>query len=185
MTNLAEDPLHNAVYMGIKRGIDVALANECYGSAVILILSAIDAMAYLSMLQDQEDVTKLDFIGWAERYIRFDCKEQLTGADLYGARCAMLHSYGVRSSMSRKGECRLVGYMSEAYPPVQYNPKVSTELVLVSVPALRDALFKAIDTFLIELYANPQTAKVAEGRLKNFVVTLKGWPPDAGSEALS
>jgi hypothetical protein len=171
MTTLNEDPLHNAIYNGIKRGITVTIDNHCFGSAVILILSAIDAMAYLGMPTDQESVTRVDFIRWAEQFIHFDGPQQLTGADLYGARCAMLHSYGVRSSMSRKGECRLVGYMSESYPPIQYNPSVSRELVLVSVPALRDVLFKGIDDFLVYLFSDSERAKLAEERLKNLVVT--------------
>ena len=169
MVDLSQDSVHNAIYNGIKRGISVAMDNQCYGSAVILLLSGIDAMAYLGMSPGQQDVTRQDFIAWAERYIHFDGKEQLTGADLYGARCAMLHSYGVRSRMSRSGECRIVGYMSEAYPPVQYNPAISTELVMVSVPALRDAVFKGIDDFLIFLYSNPAKAKLADERLRNFV----------------
>ena len=106
MTDLSTDPLINAVHNGIKRGIRVALENDCLGSAVILILSGIDAMAYVGMPAGQEDVTRNDFITWVERYIKFSCSEQLSGWDLYGARCAMLHSYGTASDLSRKGKCR-------------------------------------------------------------------------------
>jgi len=145
------------------------MENKCLGSAVILLYSAVDAMAYLGMPEGKADVTKSDFIAWADQYIRFDGKEQLTGADIYGARCAMLHRYGVRSQMSQRGECRIIGYMSEAYPPVQYKPSVSKELVMVSVPALRDAVFKGINNFLIQVYSNPSKAKLADQRIRNFV----------------
>lgn len=47
LTNLSEAPIINAVHNGIKRGIRVALENDCLDSAVILILSGIDAMAYI------------------------------------------------------------------------------------------------------------------------------------------
>lgn len=85
MTDLSKDPLINAVHNGIKRGIRVALENDCLGSAVILILSGIDAMAYIAMSASQDDVTRGDFVRWAEKYITFPCSEQLTGLDLYGA----------------------------------------------------------------------------------------------------
>jgi hypothetical protein len=101
MTKLSDDPIINVIHGGIRKGIIVTIENGCLGSAVILILSAIDAMAYLSMPESQQDVTRTDFVRWADKYTRFPGREQLTGEDLYGARCAMLHSYGARSRMSR------------------------------------------------------------------------------------
>ena len=111
--DLSQDPVINAVHNGIKRGIRVALENDCLDSAVVLILSGIDAMVYITMPAGQDDVTRDDFVKWAEQYIKFPCSEQLTGLDLYGARCAMLHSYSTASKLSREGECRQVGYMSK------------------------------------------------------------------------
>ena len=174
MADLSQDPIINVIHNNIKKGIDVTLGNKCLGSAVILILSAIDAMAYLGMPENQEDVTKTDFIDWAERYICFPGREQLTGADLYGARCAVLHSFGVRSKMSRAGRCRMIAYMDQSEPPIRYEPKVSRGLVLVSVPALRDALFEGIDKFLIDLYKEPQSkkAQVADKRFRSLMHTV-------------
>ena len=53
MNDLSRDPIINVVYNQIKKGISVALENECYASAVILIYSGIDAMAYLDMPDGQ------------------------------------------------------------------------------------------------------------------------------------
>lgn len=166
MTDLSRDPIINAVHNGIKRGIRVALENDCFDSAVILILSGIDAMAYLAMPASQEDVTRSDFVRWVERYIKFPCKEQLTGLDLYGARCAMLHNYGVASDLSRKGKCRQVGYMDKSVPEVCYAPNVSRDMVLVSVPALADVFFSGVDKFLVDLFLDKKKAPIAEQRLK-------------------
>jgi hypothetical protein len=166
MTDLSRDPIINAVHNGIKRGIRVALENDCFDSAVILILSGIDAMAYLAMPASQEDVTRSDFVRWVERYIKFPCKEQLTGLDLYGARCAMLHNYGVASDLSRKRKCRQVGYMDKSVPEVCYAPNVSRDMVLVSVPALADVFFSGVDKFLVDLFLDKKKAPIAEQRLK-------------------
>ena len=158
-----------SVINSIRRGIDVALQNNCLGSSVILILSAVDTMAYVSMPQAQQDVTRTDFMNWTDRYIRFPGTEQLTRADLYGARCAMLHSYGVRSRMSRQGDCRMVGYMDESSPPIRFDPKVSKELVLVSIPALKEALYQGMEQFLNDFYGQPETAKLADERFNTIV----------------
>jgi hypothetical protein len=55
-----------AIYGGIKKGIQVAVENNCYGSAVILILSGIDSMAFLNMPKLQTDVKKADFTDWVK-----------------------------------------------------------------------------------------------------------------------
>jgi hypothetical protein len=66
------------IHSSIRRGINVTLENECESSAVILILSAIDAMAYLAMPESQQDVRPDDLIAWADQYIRFPGKNQLS-----------------------------------------------------------------------------------------------------------
>lgn len=172
MSDLSQDPLINAVDNGIKRGIRVAIENKCLGSAVILILSGIDTMAYIAMPDSQDDVTRGDFVRWADQYIKFPCREQLTGWDLYGARCAMLHNYGTASGLSRNGKCRQIGYMGKSVPEVQFNPNVSNVLVLVSVPALGDAFFSGVDKFLLALFTDKEKAPIAEERLKKLVQAI-------------
>lgn len=172
MTDLSRDPVVNAVNNGIRRGIQVALDSGAYGSAVILIYSGIDSMAYLDMPAEQEDVTKGDFIRWADRYIEFPCEHQVPGADLYGARCAMLHNYSVFSRMSRKGACRVVGYMDHAVPEVVFNPEVNSDLVLISVRGLAEAYFRGIDRFLVDAFSSDNRRELLESRLRRLVQCL-------------
>jgi hypothetical protein len=172
MADLARDPVINAINSNIRRGIEVTVANGCYGSAVVLIYSGMDSMAYLAMSECQTEVTRKDFIDWADRYIRFPCKDQLTGADLYGARCAMVHTYSVYSRMSREGKSRLIGYMDKSVPEVRYNPAVNKQLVLVSVPALAEAFFQGIDRFLVDAFSDKARAPIVEARMKNLVQCL-------------
>lgn len=172
MTDLSRDPIVNAVHNGIKRGIRVALANDCYGSAVVLILSGIDTMAYLGMPPCQQDVKRADFVQWVEHYIRFPCEHQLTGLELYGARCGMLHSFSAVSRLHRQGGCRQIGYMDRSVPEIRFNPAVSEELVLVSVEALAESFFSAVDRFLIDLYSDEEKARVADQRFQHVMHTF-------------
>jgi hypothetical protein len=176
--NLRKESISNVIHEGIKRGIEVLLEKKCYGSAVILIYAGIDAMAFLGMPANRQDVTSHDFITWAEKHIRFPCDEQLTGLDLYGARCSMLHTYSLASRLSREGKCRMVGYMNISVPDVIYNPRVATDLVMVSVTGLAEAFFRGVDRFIIDLFGDPVRAPLARERLRKLVHRL---PYKAGS----
>ena len=171
----------NVVHNGIKRAIRVALDNECYAAAVILVYSGIDTMAYIGIPDNQEDVTSRDFMNWADQYIRFPCNEQVTGADLYGARCGMLHSYSVTSRLSREGKCRRVGYMDKAVPEVRYDPGIDPSFVLVSIHGLAEAFFRGIDQFLVDIFADPVKAAVAERRLDQLVMEIPYSSPPPGA----
>ena len=130
--NIAEDPIFNVVNKSIRRNIKIALENECYGAVIILVYSAIDTLAFLSMPKSQEDVQRQDFIDWVEKYLHFPCKEQLTGLDVYGARCGMLHNFSVYSKLSREGKCRRLLYADKLKPEIKYDPSISKEDVMVS-----------------------------------------------------
>jgi len=84
----------------------------------------------------------------------------------------MLHNYGIASDLSRKGKCRQIGYMDRSVPEVRFEPKVSRDLVLVSVPALADAFFSGVDKFLLDLFVDKKMASVAEQRLEKLVQAM-------------
>lgn len=172
MSDFSRDPIINVIHNGIKKSIRVLLEHECCGGAVVLIYSGMDTMAFLGMPAGQVEVKPTDFIHWAEKYIRFPCKEQLTGADLYGARCGMLHNYSPVSRSSRKGHCRHILYMDKIVPAVIYNPKDSTEHVMVSVIALAEAFFQGVDSFMVHLFADKARANIAEERFRWVVHSL-------------
>jgi hypothetical protein len=169
MDGILEGPINNVIQEGIKGDIGVALTNNRLRAAVMLIYAGIDAMAFLDMPASQESVNRTNFIRWADRYIRFPCSEQIPGKDFFGARCGLLHSYSVDSSMSREGKCRMVGYLANAVPEVRYAPQISTELVIVSIAGLKTAFFEGIDRFLIDAYANKEKAIVVDARLEKMI----------------
>jgi hypothetical protein len=174
-----DDPLHNFVHHQLKRSIRLLVDAQCWSAAIVLVYAGIDTMAYLGLPKGQLNVSRSDFIAWAGRYIRFPSSEQLTGEDLYGARCAMLHQFGVTSSMSRKGECRVIGYTDHSVPETLCNRAESESLVLVSTKALVDAFLKGVDQYLVDLFSDPDRAQVAEARLQHVVVERR-YPPNGG-----
>jgi hypothetical protein len=143
--SLESDDVVNAIYLGIKEDIRFALNAGRLRAAVILIYSGIDTMAWIGMDAGKQDVDRGDFVAWTDKYIRFECPEQLTGLDLYGARWALLHNSSVYSKPSREGRCRTIAYGDQMVPAVQYAPSVSTDVVVMSIQALGEAFFQAID----------------------------------------
>ena len=171
----AGDPLINAIYQGIKRGIQVTYDNECYSACLILIYCGIDAMSYLDMPPGQAEVESKDFIQWAERYISPNLKNQttqITGEELYSARCAVVHTYTVESRKTKSGSARIIGYAIGGAQSIVWHPNVAPEMVLLRLETLRDAFFTAIDRFLTEGYADKQKQPILETRLRNLLNTI-------------
>jgi len=169
MSDFSNDPIINIVHNQIKQGIRVTLENECFGSALILICSGIDTMAFLNMPANQEDVTRKDFVEWTEKYVRFPCKEQVTGLELYGARCGLLHSYTIFSKLSREGKCRYIGYIDQMIPEIKYDKKINADFVMVSIKAFASAFMSGIDKFLIDVFSDNQKSKMVEQRLDKLI----------------
>lgn len=172
MSQYSKDPVINVVYQQIKEPIKLCIEHNHFSAAVKLIYAGIDTMAFLGMQRNKQKVTRSDFISWVERYIHFEGREQLTGKDVYGARCSMLHNHSVYSSLSQKGECRKVLYASQMYPPVRFIPKIDEKSVVVSVPALADVFFTAIDKYMVDLFSNSDKKQIAEQRLNTLVQNI-------------
>jgi hypothetical protein len=184
MHEFGRDPVTNAIQNGILRDIRVLMARNCLRGALILIYAGIDAMAYLSMPPGQVEVTAADFVRWVDEYIRFPCEEQVTGADLYGARCALVHTYTPESRSVRQGRCRQLGYMSEAYPEVIYNPSELPGHVLVSVPGLAEAFILGVITYLSRALEDQSIASILRERMASFVLVMPVNPSADGGEHL-
>ena len=146
-----------------------------------LIYSGMDAMAFLNMPSKQQDETRKDFISWADRYISFPCREQVSGLDLYGARCKRpSRALGSSPSSDWQGQCRMVGYADHMVPEVCFKPNVSPKLVIISIRGLAETFFVGTDNFLVDLFADRAKASVAEQRLRWMHHTLPGGVNEQG-----
>ena len=78
--------------------------------ALILLYAGIDGMAWVSIPEDRDDVTGADFQEWTRSYLLpgsgLDCDE----ADLWAARCGLVHSQIMDSRTARQGKARHIWY---------------------------------------------------------------------------
>lgn len=164
----AEEDLHNIVNEGILRGISVAFNNGCFGSAVVLIYAGIDAMAYLSMPEGNNDVTREDFVQWVNTYLEFQSVNRVSGLELYGARCGMVHKYGVFSRLSRRGQVRVIGYVDEAQEDVMIDETGESSLVLISIRGFAFAFRNAIQRFIDEGSKDDEKRSLIRRRIRDL-----------------
>lgn len=169
MTDLARDPLMNIIHRGIKEPIRLLLEKHFLEAALKLVFSGIDTMTFLGLPADAIEVTGADFIAWCDRYLQLPGRESVSSVELYGARCGLLHCHSGESRAHRQGTARLLHWRDQGVP-VRYRPDIDPDLVLVSVQALADAFFEAVDRFLVELFRDPSRAEVANARLQNMFV---------------
>jgi len=143
--NVEWTPFH-----AIGHDIKVAIDNGAPMGAVILTYAAIDAMAFLSMPEIKKEVTREDYIGWTEKYLKADQGQpyQYVGIDVYGARCGLFHRYSGTSNLSDKGRCRVFAYHDGSEHI--YRPRISDKLVLISMRRFVNDFFGAMKTFLSE-----------------------------------
>jgi hypothetical protein len=177
MSGFRDDTHQKVVEDGIKQDIEVVLKHGRYRAAVMLIYAGMASMAYLGLPEGRHEVKSDDFILWAERYIELPIRPSLTGEELYGARCGLLHTSGIESRRSRTGKCRLIGYSYQGVPKSVFNATIRPNLVMIAIEHLKDAFFAAVNSFFISTLSNAERRLLVETRLETMVQTFP-YKPD-------
>jgi hypothetical protein len=94
----------------LATSIGLLLDNKFKTPALILTFTGIDIMASLAIPDNQEKVTRKDFIDWVDKYILNGNEHKCKGIDIYGARCGLLHSYSANSTLHQDNKAKLVVY---------------------------------------------------------------------------
>jgi hypothetical protein len=89
------------------RGIGTCLTAELPEAALVLLYSGIDTFGMLAALPGSGKTTRSTFVQWCETYIVSRLQstdgEPVSGLDLYGARCGVLHTSTPVSELGRDG----------------------------------------------------------------------------------
>lgn len=98
------------VSLDTSRAAQLCAERGLHLPALMILYAGIDAMAWAGRPRGSPDVTRQNFIDWCERYLLPGTELGCNGADLYGARCSILHSSTPESRMSRGGDARELFY---------------------------------------------------------------------------
>lgn len=171
---LSRDPIINAINNGIKRDIDITVENDCGRAAIILIYSAIDAMANINRPEAQKYNTSTDFKDWVSRYFCIEGETKITPEEWWAARNATVHTYGIFARDNIEKNTRCIGYIFKSPHAIRYNEAANKNFVLVDVIAMKEALFGGIDKFLIDSFSiyDEKKKNLTEKRLKDLIIVI-------------
>jgi hypothetical protein len=149
---MGDPSVHEIVHgeRGMLPGIRLCIDGFCLVSAVTLIYSAIDALAGLTVPVSVSSGGGPDFKAWIKKYYLPHLRVDLSAADLWSARCGVLHAYSRHSDLSRNGRARSLVYRwRNAHAPDDriLESEVRAGGVVVEVEALSDALGLAVSRF--------------------------------------
>jgi len=129
------------------QAIRLCIDNKLFMPALVLIYSGIDFVSALSRPASKTDAQRSDFIIWVDRYMPCD-KLSLTGTDLYGARCGIVHAMTSESRLQREGKVKRVFYTWGTAQPEPLNNKLRGEPgVFVKVELLFDVFLEGLAKF--------------------------------------
>ena len=139
-------------------------------SALILIYSFIDRMAWLSV---EGDSWGGDFKKWVESYLLPQDNFLCNANDLWAARCALLHTGSAEARDTQNGKARKIYYTTGS--ALVKPDTIPQDVVFVEVGMLHSNLIGAISSFQSYLAANPTKEETANTKLKSIV----SWVPVA------
>jgi hypothetical protein len=167
-----EEKLHD-FFRGQLIGFKLLLDNQLTLPVLILLYASIDISAYVWAGGDDNRAGER-FKKFAEKYIISHLPE-LTPADLWGARCAILHTSTPESTESKKGSARQILY-SWGSAEIEINKKViaaeTDKYVATSIEDLLKAFASAIDDFMSDLEKDDGLYKLCMERVRKFYAAV-------------
>jgi hypothetical protein len=135
---------------------------------LILLFSAIDIFASLARQATKHSVTRADFIQWVDSYLLPKSGLACTATDLYAARCALVHTYTPKSTLSRERKAREIQYDPWGVDTLQdliQEAGMADRYVGVSVEKLFHAFLEATERFELDVSSDPTRRAILESRI--------------------
>jgi len=101
----------------------------------------------------REDSNRKDYAAWCDKYIKLNTQDKVKGIELFAARSGLVHNYKAESKMSEDGKVRVLLFFHGKGPDTIYTPEDTTEQIMVRIPGLIEAFYKAVDEFIVDVFA--------------------------------
>lgn len=142
-------------------------------AALAMAFISIDTMTFLSLPDGVEAQSRTDFINWVDTYLKghADQPYKYRGIDVYGARCAMLHSFGSAAQFhDRNSDALLFGYHDGGMHI--YDPEVDPRLVMIGSASFLSDVVSALADFMEACNASPELRTRVEPRLRRVLAVV-------------
>jgi hypothetical protein len=156
----------------IGRGIKACQEQKLQLPTLVLLYSAIDIAAWMTNEDSNAGVGKR-FMVWVDQYLLKANPMDCTAADLYAARCGIVHSLTPDSDMSAKGKARLVCYTwgdrnARELQELVKAAKMDDRYVCVQIEELCDAWRGGLRLLMEELDRDPARAGCVHAKAAKF-----------------
>ena len=180
ISSLEKDPIINVVNNQWKQSINLLMEQECFGPALVLLYSYIDALVYLSLPENESLVGKKRYCEWCRKYLNIEGDTKVKDDEIYDARCGMVHNFTSYNPGNKNGNHRIFGYLAPMkdqdysgmkIKPVIYNEQVNPNMLIVHLESFIESFFKGMDHYLIDLFQDKNKSSLAEKRFQNMFQT--------------
>jgi hypothetical protein len=156
----------------LGQGIEACLERGLQRPALVLLYSAIDVTAQLANDDPQAGVGKR-YREWVDRYLLRAKPLPCTAADLYAARCGLVHTLTPDSDMSNNGKARLVCYAwgardADALQELTVRAGMGDRYVCVQIEQLYEAWRLGLGLLLDEMRNDPALAHRVYAKADKF-----------------
>ncbi|MEB0137995.1 MULTISPECIES: hypothetical protein [unclassified Undibacterium] len=161
--------LHPVMDFGLRQQEAVTCLREkgFKQATLVLLFAAIDQLAWVA--SDKEMVGSDGFKAWVQQYMVDRSPKFLSGAtaaDLWGARCGVLHTGAAESNDFQKGDARRIYYSSNCGQVRSEDPTI----LFLSLEWLGRAFAAALVWFLNDLENDPVKDARAREKLARMLV---------------
>lgn len=168
---MLSDALNENIFNHIS-AIELCLKNHHRMPALILIYSGIDIFASLSCESGKNKATRSDFKEWCDKYLLPNYESECTAADIYAARCAIVHTYTSKSSLSESGGAREIVYAWGNRKPETLQQAIGLTTFKNTLVLHIDNLFEAfrvgVAAFLDEVNKQPELTNLVSERSRKL-----------------
>lgn len=165
-------------FVATTKAISALFKEDLLPHSLVIIYSTIDTCGLLDAPATQTEATGDSFKEWVKKYVLTDPALEFNEVDLWGARCAVLHTFTSQSWLSNTGKARqLLYYTGDKSKPHIQNLIAFTKNhengahLPVHYDDLADAVFTGMKTFVPDLAAMCTTSPAHLARLRKVVQT--------------
>jgi hypothetical protein len=155
------------------RAVGSCLSTKHPEAVLTLVYSGIDAFGLLAADPNVNQASSETFKDWCTRYLapRIQSIEgrPLTAADLWAARCGILHTSTPVSTRSRNGEAHEIWYQFQGKAGVNLIADAKLEPLILEVEKLALGFKEAGVAFIADINNNPARRQQADSRAQHLL----------------
>lgn len=152
-----------------KALLDLVIAmNDCLDEeqimpALVLMYTGIEIVS--KMGSKPLESSRAAFVRWIDRYVLETGRFDVTGIDLYAARCGVIHAFSPDSNLYKEGKARRIAYAwgnADVHKLHASINALSYDLAALHLNTFVHALMTGIADFMDDLSSDPEAEKRAD-----------------------